>query len=343
MNNIPKIIHWWVTPKLPREHIFIPPDKTLLLREELGIGLKENILLARFATLEIGGPSSYFFKANSKKSLIKAVKAAKTFRISFIVIGSGSNLLIHDNGYEGLIIKNNIKGIKIKGSMINPEGGVLLQTLVDKANENGLSGLERLTGIPGTVAGAIYGNAGAYGQTISDNLTRVGVTDGDKTFWLSKKECGFQYRESIFKKQKDLIILKAEFELVKGNSVELKKTSEEIADLRRKKYLLGIRCPGSFFKNVLLEKLPKHLQNDMPEDYYGKVPAWYFLEEVGAKGQKRGDIKIADFHANLFINEGGGKASDFFELAKEYKEKVKEKFGITLEPEVQLVGFQKLL
>lgn len=312
-----------------------------MLREELGIGLRESIPLARFLTLEIGGPSRYFFEVNSKKSLIKAIKAAKTLGISFIVIGSGSNLLIHDDGYQGLIIKNNIKGIVIKGSMINPEGGILLQALIDRANKNGLSGLERLTGIPGTVAGAIYGNAGAYGQTISDNLTRVGVTDGDKTFWLSKKECGFQYRESIFKEQKDLIILKAEFDLIKGNSVELKKTSKEIADLRKKKYLLGTKCPGSFFKNVLLEKLPKKLRDNLPKDYYGKIPAWYFLEKVGAKGQKRGGIKIADFHANLFINEGGGKASDFFSLAKEYKQKVKEEFGITLEPEVQILGFKE--
>ena len=151
------------------------------------------------------------------------------------------------------------------------------------------------------------------------------------------------YRESILKKHKDWVILEIEFKFDIDNPVELKKTAKDVLETRKQKYTPGIKCPGSFFKNLIIDRLPKDLQKDMPKDYYGKVPAWWFLEQVGAKGATRGQIKISDHHANLFINQGEGTAADFFALAKEYKNKIKEKFGVDLEPEVQLLGFKEKL
>lgn len=313
------------------------------LKQELGDTVKEGVPFSSLTTLGIGGPARLFIEANNEEGLKQAANLAKKHAILFIIISGGSNLLVNDDGYNGLVIKVNIAGIKQEDGAVRVMAGTNLGEFVDFCNSHGLSGLEKLTGIPGSVGGAICGNAGAYGQTISDKLIRVRVFNREKDYWLTKKGCKFDYRESGFKEKKGLIILEAEFKTDEGNPETLQKISQETVKKRQEKYLPGTKCPGSFFKNVLLEKLPKHLQNEMPKDYYGKVPAWYFLEKVGAKGQKRGGIKIADYHANLFINEGGGKASDFFKLAKEYKNKVKEKFGVDLEPEVQLIGFSESL
>ncbi len=296
--------------------------------------------LSKHTTLKLGGTAKYFSEARSEKELIELLDYARKNSISYLVIGEGSNLLVSDQGFGGLIIKNSIRGIFLKGSMINVKSGTSLQELVDFANNNGLRGLEHLTGIPGTVGGAVYGNAGAYGQSISDYLVRVKILQNGKEKWVNKIDCGFGYRESFFKKDKS-IILAAELGLDKGSSEELKSESAKILSERLKKYKPGIMCPGSFFKNILESDLSKEQLGKIPPEkiVYGKIPAGYLLENVGAKGEKLGKIKVAEYHGNLFINLGGGSAKDFYDLATKYKNKVKEKFGITLEPEVQLVGF----
>lgn len=313
------------------------------LKQELGDKVKEGVPFSSLTTIGIGGPARLFIQVGREEELKQTLSKATKHGIPSIIISGGSNLLVSDSGYEGLVIKVNIADIKKEDGVMQVMAGTNLADLVDFCNSHGLSGLEKLAGIPGSVGGAIYGNAGAYGQAISDKLIRVRVFDRERDYWLTKKECKFDYRESGFKKRKNLIILEAEFKPDDADPGELKKISQETVKKRQEKYPPGTKCPGSLFKNVLLEKLPKHLQNEILKDYYGKVPAWYFLEKVGAKGQKKGGIKIADYHANLFINEGGGKAVDFFGLAKEYKSKVKEKFAVDLEPEVQLIGFSESL
>ncbi len=203
--------------------------------------------------------------------------------------------------------------------------------------------MQRLTGIPGTVGGAVYGNAGAYGQTISDSIEKVTAFDGSEIVTLTREDCGFSYRDSSFKKN-NLIILEVYFKLKRSEPEGLKREADETLRKRTTKYKPGIKCPGSFFKNVLMENLIPEQKKLIPDktDTFGKVPAWFFLDSVGAKGQIKGKIQIADFHGNLFINDGGGTAKDFYNLAKEQQEKVKEKFGITLEPEVQLINLPPL-
>lgn len=310
---------------------------------EDGDKVQENISLAEYTTLKIGGAAKYLVIVDSEEGLRGAIGRARGKKIPFMVIGSGSNLLVNDKGYEGLIIKNSIAGIDVRGATISVKGGTLLQELVDTANRHGLAGVERLTDIPGTVAGAIYGNAGAYGQTISDRLVKVRVFNGEQESWWSKEKCGFEYRHSKFKGDKNMIILEAEFELEQGIRENLEKISHEILQMRRVKYPEGLKSPGSFFKNLVAVTLSESVLGKIPQDrvVYGKVPAGYLLESVAAKGKRRGNVKIATYHGNLFLNEGGGTAEDFYSLAKEYKDKVKEKYGIELETEVQLVGFKK--
>ncbi|MBI2021436.1 UDP-N-acetylmuramate dehydrogenase [Candidatus Daviesbacteria bacterium] len=324
--------------------------------------LKKDILFSSLTTLKIGGPIKYFLEVNSEQELTEAVKWAKEKNIPFLIIGSGSNLLVSDQGFKGLVIKNTISGISDQRSeqsfsptqtsaggqkrlrathLVKAQTGTDLQELVNYTISQGLGGLERLTGVPGTVGGAIFGNAGAYGQTISDFLGQVSCLDPEtlKTISLSKKECQFGYRASGFRKNK-LIILEVTFELIKADQNQLKKEAKEVLEKRIKKYKPGVLCPGSFFKNILMKNIPKQTKKLIPKerDYFGKVPAWFFLDEVGAKGDRLGQIEIADFHGNLFINLGKGGASDFYNLAKKYYQKVKEKFGIELEPEVQLIN-----
>lgn len=346
----------------------------------------DNYPLKNVTTLNLGGPAKKFVQVKTEKDLIEAIKYARDQKVDYLVIGGGSNLLIADEGTDCLVIKNEIKGIEVatgdgeRGAparsrrsetiedarwgcepagpgAISVKSGTPLQELVDFTIQNGLSDLQKLTGIPGTVGGAIYGNAGAYGQTISDHITEVvilgrsGATtpesekedSGQARMTFSKDECRFNYRDSIFKRNK-YIILEVKFKLGKADPQILQEEVQEVLAKRLVKYPPGIKCPGSFFKNIIANTLPKQVLDKIPTEkiMYGKVPAGALLETVGAKGQRLDGIRIADYHANLFINDGGS-AKDFYELAKIYALKVKEKFNITLDPEVQLINLPPLI
>lgn len=302
----------------------------------------DNYPLKNVTTLCIGGPAKKFVAVKTEDELSKAIQYAKENNLDYLLIGGGSNLLVSDAGFDGLIIKNEILGIS---AMVSVKSGTSLQKLVDYTLQNGLSGLQKLAGIPGTVGGAVYGNAGAYGQSISDHIASATVLDSNNLTikQFNNSVCNFNYRDSIFKKTHE-IILEVTFQLGPGDPETLKKEAEEVLSKRAVKYPPGIKCPGSFFKNLIASELPPDvLKNIAPEKIvFGKVPAGALLEEVGAKGQKSDGIEIASYHANLFINNGG-TAKAFYELAKTYALKVKEKFGITLEPEVQLINLPPLI
>lgn len=306
--------------------------------------IKSNVFFKDYTTLQIGGPIQEYVEVENKKELLEAVKYAKENSLPFLVIGGGSNLLVSNEGFGGLVIKNNIKGISRKDYILTTQAGTNLQDLVNFATQNSLGGLNKLTGIPGTVGGAIYGNAGAYGQSISDNLIGVLVFDGEKEIKFSKDECKFEYRDSIFKKN-HFVILEAKFKLFDTNKDELKRGAEETIQKRLIKYPPGILCPGSFFKNLVVKNITENILKNIPKNLmmYGKIPAGALLEAVGAKGDSLRQIKISGNHGNTFINLGGGSAKDFYTLAKKYALKVKEKFGITLEPEVQLINLPPLI
>lgn len=303
----------------------------------------DNFPLKNITTLQIGGPAKKFVEVKTQEELIEAIKFAKDNNMRFLVIGGGSNLLVSDLGFDGLIIKNEIKGNIRKGNQFIAQAGIVLQTLVESAIIHGLSGLEKLTGIPGTVGGAVYGNAGAYGQTISDAISQVKTFNGQNIIILTKDQCQFNYRDSIFKKN-GMIILEVIFTLDPFDPSFLTIDAREVLKKRLIKYPRGIKCPGSFFKNIVAETLPKEILDKIPPEkiMYGKLPAGSLLEEVGAKGDSLDGIYIADYHANLFINKGSGTAQAFYDLAKKYAIKVKERFGITLEPEVQLINLPPL-
>lgn len=304
------------------------------------------MLMSQATTLQIGGPAKDFQVAKTESELIKIIMANQDLpagRQDFLVIGGGSNLLVSDKGVNKLIIKNEIVSTEQNGNKVIVSAGNILQDLVDYTIQYDLSGLQKLTGIPGTVGGAVYGNAGAYGQTISDHLIEVKAFDGEKIIILTKEQCQFGYRDSGFKKNRQTI-LEITFLLEEGKSQILASEASDILSKRLIKYPKGIKCPGSFFKNLVADDLPKEILQKIPPDKitYGKISAGYLLETVGAQGKVLDGIEIASYHANLFVNKGNGTAKAFYDLAKKYAEKVKEKFGITLEPEVQLINLPSL-
>lgn len=298
---------------------------------------EDNYLLKNTTTLSIGGPAKKFVVVKTKEELSEALQYAKQNNLDHLIIGSGSNLLISDEGFGGLVVKNEITGIShIGGVILEVKSGTLLQEFVDYTIAHGLSGLQKLTGIPGTIGGAVYGNAGAYGQSISDHIVSVDQ--------LNKSECGFSYRNSIFKESKQPIF-DITFKLEPGDPEILKKEAEEVLAKRLIKYPAGIKCPGSFFKNFIASEIPQEILKNIPQEkiVYGKLPAGALLEEVDAKGASLDGIEISPIHANLFINKDGGSAKAFIKLARLYAKKVKEKFGIILVPEVQLINLPNLL
>src|SRR3989344_5056934 len=307
---------------------------------------KRNYPLKDLTTVKVGGPAKYFFIAQNEKNLIKAIKWAKQNKIRWHVVGEGSNLIPNDKGFNGLIIKNKIENFKKIGNKIHVGAGNNLLEFILKINRLGLAGIEKMAGIPGTVGGAIYGCAGAYGQEIKDCLVGVRIYDGKTVKWISKNQCLFNYRESIFKTKKNWIILGTELKFKSGNSEKLMNESKKIIKLREKKYWPGLLCPGSFFKNIIIKNikpaaLRKKLLKKIGKDkiMFGKIPAGYILEVVGAKGKKCGGNKRAKHHGNLIYNSGKGKSSEILKLTKMLKTKVKRRFGLDLEEEVQFVKF----
>ncbi|OGM67844.1 UDP-N-acetylenolpyruvoylglucosamine reductase [Candidatus Woesebacteria bacterium RIFCSPLOWO2_01_FULL_43_11] len=309
--------------------------------------IKENRLkgfksepMSKHTTLQIGGPSKMLIEVSGEETLLKLLQELIP-QEKFIVIGEGSDLLVSDKGYDGVVIVNRVEGISKENGHFEIKAGTSLAEFIDFVNRSGSQGIESMAGIPGTVGGAIYGNAGAYGQAICDHLKSVKFfKDGKVVIW-KKRRLRFSYRESVFKGHKSWIILSATFQFPKGKSSELVSKSKEIIAMRAGKYPEGVRCPGSFFKNVLLKDVSAESLKRIPEDkiIFGKIPSGYLMQSVGAIGARKGRVEIAEYHGNLIINLGGGKAKDFIDLANFYRDKVEKKFGIKLEPEVQLIGF----
>jgi UDP-N-acetylmuramate dehydrogenase len=256
------------------------------------------------------------------------------------VIGAGTNMIAPDEGFDGILLRFTAQDISCHETIVRAEAGAELQTLVDFCIERGVRGLETLTGIPGSVGAAIYGNAGAYGHSIDERVACVRFLDGDSTRSFTATQCQFRYRESAFKEHKDWIILSVDLSMTPAPAAELRQTADEILKVRLAKYPTTMKCAGSIFKNLILAELPESVRVQIPERVVreGKAPSAYFLEQAGAKGMVNGGMRVADYHANLIYNDGGGTARELCALIDELKARVRTQFGLDLEEEVQYLG-----
>jgi len=306
--------------------------------------IKTNVSLKDYTTFKIGGPAKYFLVARNKKDLIKAVQVFKKLKLPLFILGKGSNILVSDDGYNGLVIKIKNEKLKIKDNVIYAEAGALLGQLAKSALENNLTGLEWVINIPGTVGGAIRGNAGAFGSSIEDIVREIEVYDikDKKLKTIKSKDCRFDYRESIFKRKPNLIILSAIFQLKKSNKKEIKKKIKEYLNLRKEIQPLNFPSAGSIFKNQKLKIKKQKLLKKSPElkefNKKGQIPAAWLIERCGLKGKRVGGVKVSEIHANFIVNLGKGQAKDVMKLIKLIKTKVKNKFNLELEEEIQIIS-----
>ena len=290
------------------------------LFDTLGHDIKQNEKLSLHTTFGIGGEADFFYVARKPEDLIKAIQIAKEVKIPFFVLGGGSNVLVSDSGFGGLVIKNRCGKILLSDKKITCQSGVLLDDLVNSSCENSLCGMEFAAGIPGTIGGAVYGNGGAFGKGVGDLLTEAVILTSQGRIEKAKKEYfEFGYRESKLKKTKD-IILSATFELKKGEKEKIKKEVQKNLEKRRRRLPQKEKSAGCFFKNVV--------------DNGEKISAGFLLEQVGAKRMRQGEAAIFKKHANILINLGKAKAKDVRWLANSLKRKVREEFDIDLEEEI---------
>ena len=306
-----------------------------------GLTVARDVPMRRYTRFGIGGPADILAEASDIGAFTEAVAIARTSGIDTAVVGDGTNLIVADAGFRGVVLRLRCADISAEDTRVSVESGATLQSLVDFTVGHGLKGLETMTGIPGSVGAAIYGNAGAYGHSIMERVDRVWFHDGVNLREFTNAECEFRYRESIFKRRKDWIVVRAELQMEAGDAAALHETSAKILDIRNKKYPPTMKCAGSIFKNLLLADLPERIARELPPAAIieGKVPSAWFLEQVGAKGMREGDIQVATYHANLIYNDGEGTAGDLVKVIHCLKERVRERFGIAVEEEVQYVGF----
>ncbi|MDD3888075.1 MAG: UDP-N-acetylmuramate dehydrogenase [Patescibacteria group bacterium] len=307
---------------------------------------QKNVKLSEHTTFKIGGFADYFFVAKNKDDLIEAIKVAKEEDVKYYILGGGSNVLVSDDGFRGLVIKIEIADLNLKDNILNVGAGVAIGKIVSLALDNSLTGVEFWTGVPGTIGGAIFGNAGAYGKDAKDVLKSVTYYDATENKIIEKEnsKLSFSYRSSEFKNDKKKIVLSCEIKLKKDDKKKIIVEMSDIAKQRSSKIPMEPSA-GSVFKNVnenldqVLGKLDIEQKEKDKFKQYGKIPVALLIEKSGLKGKQVGGVKISEKHANFIVNIGGAKAKDVLRLVEIVKTSVKEKFDVELELENILVGF----
>jgi UDP-N-acetylmuramate dehydrogenase len=276
--------------------------------------------MARHTSLKVGGPADFFAVPDDMADLLALMGAVIETGLPYLVVGGGYNLLVRDGGFRGVVISpGRLSGMEtLPGSRLRAEAGVTNQMLVGIARKEQLSGLEFLSGIPGTVGGALSMNAGAHGRSVLELVESLTTLQEGKVTVTLKEKLRYGYRRLELKPGE--IVLAAVFSLAAGNVGEIEGRIAACLDQRRSNQQVGYPNAGSFFKN------PEGRQ------------AWRLIDEAGLRGYRIGGAQVSEVHSNFLVNRGGATAADFLELAEVIKEKVREQSGIDLEEEVRIVG-----
>ncbi len=312
----------------------------------MAIEIKKEIKLAPLTTFKIGGVAEFFCQVKTEKELEEAISWAQQENKPYFILAGGSNVLVNDNGVAALVIQPINRKLVIKGERMEIGAGCLLAKAVNVAACRGLSGLEWAIGIPGTVGGAVVGNAGAFGSSMADKVETVLVYNSEeKKFKIfSRADCGFFYRMSIFKKNKNLIVWRTILKLKRGDNNQIK--------LQQEKYLItrhnrqpSLPSAGSVFKNITLADLKKVnpiLAQDAEKKKIAKngmVSAGWLIQQLGLAGKVIGGAKVSLEHANFIVNTGRATAVDVVMLISYIKQQVRDKIGLQLQEEIEYLGF----
>ena len=281
-----------------------------------------NESMKKHTSFRIGGPADIMVLPTNPQEIKYIIQLCRELSIAFYVMGNGSNLLVRDKGIRGVVIKiaDNFSDIKIDGTKVTAQAGVLLSVLSKRVVRNSLKGLEFASGIPGTLGGAVAMNAGAYGGEMKDVVRSVWAIDhlGNDRY-LEYDDLKFGYRTSVIQQEK-LIVIEVDMQLEKGDMQESMELIAELTRRRREKQPLSYPSAGSTFKR--------------PVGYYaGKL-----IQDAGLKGLRVGDAQISDLHAGFIINLGNATAKDVIELIETVKAKIKSEFNVEMQPEVKIIG-----
>jgi len=319
---------------------------------------KENVPLSKFSHYKIGGPARFFFEAKTEKELVWAVKEAKKRKLAIFILGGGTNLLIGDEGFDGLVLRPDIRSIKAKGTTVTVGAGVAMADLLKYAVAHSLAGLEWAGGLPGTVGGAVRGNAGCFGGEMKDAVASVRSLDVKtmKVTTRTARACAFRYRHSIFKKKNGAeIVLSVTLALVKGNKKEIAKVIKARVQYRAEHHPMEHPNIGSIFKNVPLRAVHEKgsakyaialraasltfrgARFSVKTDPFPVISAAKLISESGLRGVSIGGAMISPKHPNFIVNVLAAGSPDVVNLITLAKAEVGKKFGVILEEEVQLL------
>jgi len=323
----------------------MPADR---IKEVFGDRLKTGEPLAKHVNIRIGGPADFYAEAKSSDEIIAAVEACLADGLPYAVFGGGSNTLPSDEGFRGLVIQAANRGWSIEGARVYAEAGVPSAFLARKAAEAGLTGLEWAVSLPGTIGGAVRGNAGCFGGETKDVLASVDVLrvrDGKlERATYAPEDCRFGYRESVFKHNQD-VVLDVELELAPAPKEECLAKLDAVLSKRKLEQPSDNPSAGCMFKNFEykdeqeISKLKERLE--VPAAFLAakRIPAGWLIEQDDLKGKRIGGAQVSDKHGNFLVNLGGATASDVLQLISLIKMRLRDDYGVQLEEEVQLLGF----
>lgn len=292
-----------------------------LIENNVGV-IKENETLANHTTMKIGGPAKVLIEPNGISNLLKTIELIKEANVLFRVIGRGSNLLVSDNGFDGVIVKlgKGMDHLEINGTELLVGSGYSIVTLATVAGKRGLTGLEFAAGIPGSVGGAVYMNAGAHGSDMSKILKKAHVLFlNGETKWLTVEEMQYSYRTSVLQKIQPGVVLECVLQLAEGNPESISEVIQANKNYRKNTQPYNFPCAGSIFRNPL-------------PLYAGKL-----VEELGLKGYSIGGAKVSELHGNFIVNANKATAQDVLDLIAYIQKQVKEKVDIELHTEVEML------
>ena len=305
--------------------------------------ITEHKSLKELTTFGIGGPARYYALCERENDIREALDFCKGAHIPYVVLSGGSNVLIADSGFDGCVIHIQSQGSVQKGNTIQIEAGVLLLDSIRRSHEYNLGGWEKLSGIPGSIGGAVRGNVGAFGIEIKEFCTGVTALNSEtlETRTFTPDECEFSYRNSYFKEHPEWIVLSATFSLqgIQKNLSEAA-TLETISE-REKRHLQNVPCAGSYFMNPVAPQWVQDLfkAEKKAEPREGRVPAGWLIEKAEMRGFSIGGAGSSEMHANYLINKGGATADDVRKVAAKIQDAVRAKFLVSLLEEPSLIGF----
>lgn len=309
------------------------------------VKIQEGVPLSEHSNYRIGGPARFFCEAANEEDIRGGVVFAREQALPLFVLGGGTNLLIDDEGFNGVVLKPSVMDLSPEGTTVTVGAGVLVADLLKFAIAHSLSGIEWAGGLPGTVGGAIRGNAGAFRGEIKDRIVRVESFDVEtlQTITRDNAACRFGYRASIFKEKDGReIILRARIAFENGDAQKIAAGVQDKINYRLERHPMEYPNIGSTFKNVDLELVPKiwceAVAKIVKVDPFPVVPTAYLISEAGLRGKQHGGAMVSQKHPNFIVNLGGAKAEDVEFLIADVKESVFDKYGIRLEEEIQRVS-----